>query len=1227
VRIILCPQCSTPLPWTAQYCANCGRPVSSQVNSLSAAGETVSKKNYSKYQHPGSLKTPSFYQIGQSDPDETQRIDRSQSQVGALNAPLAAAPAIDNNSNGHIFVEDWPEETEAEEIVSEDEMQRRATWQKVVTRKSPYVSVQDLPSTPAPTDTPPHVPATPLTPIFPITNGTPIRRVARVPRTAFMPPPANNNRHPRTSFMPRMTGWITALVIVALLLGGAFGVYVSLGRNPSPTNNVMSLQATPYSIAQGDRVTLRGSHFSPRVRVGLTRDATIPIVDTSGASYITTDANGSFSDSVSIDASWTAGPHTIRAEDARLHKTASTTIIVTGISSSLRPAHFALSTSSVDFGSGDQASDSTQTITLLNAGGEEITWQSTATQPWLLLSPASGTVAGEQSMQITLGCDRSNLQVGSYTAAVIFTSNAGQIRLTVKMQVTQLQPGHQAVLQVTPVVLSFSGVDGSASPASQVATVSNPGVAPLQWSATSATNDGSNWLNVSPQSGTVTKGNSQPVTIAVNSSQLLPGVYYGSVTFSSQGSQPVVNGSQTIYVSVTIVPQCAIQVSPGALTFTSAYLQAGPNAQAISVAANQGCSAPLNWAASATTSSGAQWLSISASSGTTPATPKVSINVTGLTPGNYSGSLVLSSAAGNQTLPVTLIIGQPTTPIMASAPALFNTNGVIGQAPAAQTITLTNSGGGTLAWNAAAVTSAGGAWLAATPASGTLNSHQSANITVTFTPLQTLIPGAYNGSITITGTDGYGHAAAGSPQTLPVTFTVQAPCSIATSLPALTFQSVSGQPAPAAQQITVRASGACGNTLNWTAIPAGGSWLTATPAGGTVGINASSLTMVGIANAGLAAGSYTGSVAISATDSVTNKPVGKPQVVTVNLTVQSPCTLQAPSVAARNFTVEAGQNPHTKSFTIGIIGSCSGNVTITPTVTMASGSGWLAVTPASATIATNRATTFTISVTSAALAAGKYTGTISLAGVDSTGMAISGSPRMETVNLNVVSAPALTAGPAALTFNVTTGIYSQTITIKNTGGEPLNWSAALAANAPSYVSISSASSGKLAAGASTTVTISVNATGLAGGTTVSTSVTVSATDPLTGSAVSGSPATVPISIHIAAPPPPPAMQLSATTLAFTTTVGANPTPQPITITNTGGGTLTWTAGAPVYSPSTSSSWLTVSPTTGRDAAGSTSTPSFNVTVGALTAGTYTATVDFTAPGGISQTVTVTLSIS
>lgn len=1229
MRVIHCEQCITPLPWTAQYCAVCGTPVSLHplITDLSDASSQPTKRPST-----GSLKTYSFYKMGPDDPDEMQPFDRPHFQavaddpdetqrldpspVRASSALVPVTPPVDAASLA--FLEDWP----LGEKMDEETLQwRRDTWQKFVTRRTPVIPVGAMSA--VATSAPPSVFAAPVAQPLPFKVGDGLA-------PPLMPSPAykSKKKPPRSSLMPRLAGWVAIAIILALLLGGGFGVFMSLGHAPEVSKTgPLTLQATPSSIAFGGIMTLHGSYFTPHGHVGLSRDASIPIFDTSGSSRVTADASGSFSDTVGIDGSWSPGSHTIVAEDAKLHRSARIVITITGHGTSLLPAHLVLSSSSVDLGSGDQAINSAQTILLSNAGGDQINWQSAVTQPWLLLSPPNGTIAPAQQMQVTVAADRSTLKIGSYTASIVFTSNTGKVTLPVKLQVTPLQPGHAPVMQVTPAVLSFSGVDGSASPASQVVTISNPGVLPLQWNASSATTDGSNWLGAFPQTGTVTKGSSQSITISVNSSQLLPGVYYGSITFASQGLPVAVNNPQTISVSVTISPQCAIQVAPGALSFTGVYLQPSPPVKSISIGTSQSCSAPLNWTVSAFTATGGRWLLISAAAGTTPSSPSIGVNVTGLKPGTYSGSLVFSSAAGTQTMPVTLLIGQATTPIVSAAPALLNVNGVVGQtAPTVQSIVLSNIGGGTLSWSAVAATTVGGAWLTVTPATGLLAAQKNTTLSVTVTLLKALTPGTYTGSVTITGKDSTGQVAAGSPQTMPVTFIVQAPCTVATSLPALAFQSVVGQPAPASQTITISAAGACANALSWSAaiatVPAGGAWLTATPAAGTVTPAASELSTVGIVNTGLLAGTYSGSITVTAHDSVTHLQVGLPQVVTVTLTVLPVCTLQPPSVKGVAFSSSVGVNPAAQTFTIGVVGACTGSVTITPTATMSSGTGWLAVSPASVPVASNGTATITVTVTSAALAAGSYSGSISLAAINSAGVAIAGSPQTVGVTLTVAAPPALSVAPASLTFNITPGPATQNITITNSGGSPLNWSATLASGAPAYVTITTPASGTLAAGASATLTISVNTTGLASGTTASTSVIISAVNAATGTAVAGSPATVPISITVTAPPPPPpAMTLSATALNFTTTAGTNPAAQTITITNTGGGTLTWTAGTP------SLPWLTVTPSSGSDTAGGTSTLSFSINVTGLVAGTYTATVTITAPGGISQTVTVTLKVN
>ncbi len=1247
MKVIRCTNCHTPLPETASYCGICGENVIRLRLSepLSPGGKQVAKSTASPANlaspadRPRSLKVPRFYALvteesGVSKPDLPPPAPVKPIELRSLSAnsppktPLAQYDIVWDETEidlGHFNGNDgWNG--------GGNGGRNGRTWQKIVSSEFPRVS-------------PP--PVTPVRPVIPVTPGTSSTSstfsttgtpgTPGIPRTPVTPrpvpivlkrrPPVVLRRRPPEhlpSFRmpPTLFFWVIVLILVGVAGGGLFGIVASL-VHPALGQMVgwPTLQITPTSVAMGARLSLRGSNFSVNGKVGLTRDANIPILDTRGKSIIQANEAGFFTDTVTVNPDWRAGPHSIHAEDALLHKIASFTILITGTSTSLRPAHLALLLNNqpltiLDLGSGDQATNSTQPITLTNIGGGQISWQTTVTQPWLMVSPKSGTFSSGQNVGVAIAADRSNLKEGAYSAQVIFSSNAGQVSLPVKMKVTPLEPGHQAVLQLTPAVLSFSGSDGGADPAGQVITVSNPGVLFLNWSA--AVSPGTNWLSISSQAGTVPKDGSSAVTVNVGISTLLPGTYTGFVTFTAQGSNPVKNSPQTIFVSLTITPQCVLMVSPGTLSFTGVYLQNTPAPKVISLTAPQGCSSHLHWTASTRT----QWLSVGTASGVTPANLAISANTAGLTPGTHNGSVLFSSLSGTLTLPVTLIIGQPTTPILTVAPAGMTFTGVAGQnSPPGQLATITNTGGGSLFWTVIAATTVGGTWLAVTPAAGSLSSNQSVGLNVSAALLKGLIPGTYTGTITITGRDGAGSTAVGSPQTIAVTFVVQAPCAVAATPVALSFAGVAGQPNPAVQKATIAATGACSHTLNWAATisttPAGGTWLTATRASGTVNLTTTSSTGVGVVLTGLVAGTYTGSVSITATDSVTGLTVGTPQSITVTLTVQPYCTLQTSSTATATFSAEVGTDPAAQTFTVGVTGVCKGSVTLTPTVTLGSGSGWLAVTPASAVLNSGKTVTFTVTVTSAALSVGPYTGSVSVAAVNA-GIAITGSPQTVGVTLNVLAPPKLSVSPSSLIFNVTTGTSSQPVTISNTGGEPLNWTAALAAGAPAFVSLSAGSGNGVAGRASSSFNVIVDATGVPGGSTFTTSVTVGATDPIAGNVVSGSPAAVSITINITSP----AMQLDTATLSFATTIGTNPASQSINITDIGGDGLNWIIGTPDLT------WLTVSPGTGSDASGQVSQVIFTVDVTGMTVGTYTANVTITPTnGGTAVTVTVTVTIN
>jgi len=409
--------------------------------------------------------------------------------------------------------------------------------------------------------------------------------------------------------------------------------------------------------------------------------------------------------------------------------------------------------------------------------------------------------------------------------------------------------------------------------------------------------------------------------------------------------------------------------------------------------------------------------------------------------------------------------------------------------------------------------------------------------------------------------------------------------------------------------------------LNWKADSGNANWVTLDTKSQTLQPGAlPNIVKVTVDTTNLTAGPQ--SAALNITSNGGNLQVSIKVVVNIPLTTQ-PCTLQAPSVARMAFLANQGSNPSlaSQSLTIGISGTCPGGVTITPTVTMASGSSWLAVSPSAATI-TSGSATFKVAVTSSALAPATYTGSISFAGVNG-GTAVSNSPQLVGISLTVTEKPpVLAVNPSKLTFNLSNGDQSATqpFQIANTGGSPLNWTAAL--DAPSFVSLKSSAGTNLTAGASITDSVIVNPAGIQAG-SYSSTVTIKAVDPLTGKVVSGSPATVAVAITITQPP---SMQLSTQSLDLTPANCVYSASGTVAITNNGGGTLGWNVADPVYGSGQPSGWLTVT-SSGQGSGNATFTFSADGTASQLQFGqTYTATVTITPSVGDPQTITVSFAI-
>jgi hypothetical protein len=450
--------------------------------------------------------------------------------------------------------------------------------------------------------------------------------------------------------------------------------------------------------------------------------------------------------------------------------------------------------------------------------------------------------------------------------------------------------------------------------------------------------------------------------------------------------------------------------------------------------------------------------------------------------------------------------------------------GVIGSLnPPAQVLTIKNVGGTFLSWGAEGIDDI--PWLMVSPVAGGIKPGESVAVKVAaIFPNSPLTCGPQNFDMNI----GFGYHDEWDFQArehhsqrldIPVTFEVYQPCTISGSASQdLNFAIAKAQTTSSTLTIKAEGAGDCilKQELQWSAISTA-SWLTfdpKTPSTGSVSSGSSTPITIIVDSSNLDEGTYTGAIILMAVDSIDSQPVsitgqqGTSQIIAATLAVKPPCSLGLPSPSCLNFT-EVGASPAPQSFTIGIDGDCTYPITITANTDQ----NWLQVAPSKQTIVGTDKRTITVSIASAQLLPGSYSGSITLNALDKSNQPI-GSQQIVEVSLNVVAVPILSISPTSLPkFYIITNqaSSSQPIKISNIGSGTMNWKAKLDYDAPDFITLS-ANQGSLKGGYTDSININFNTNGVKSGTTATTTVTISATDS-SGKPV-GSPASLPVNVFV-----------------------------------------------------------------------------------------------------------------
>ena len=217
-------------------------------------------------------------------------------------------------------------------------------------------------------------------------------------------------------------------------------------------------------------------------------------------------------------------------------------------------------------------------------------------------------------------------------------------------------------------------------------------------------------------------------------------------------------------------------------------------------------------------------------------------------------------------------------------------------------------------------------------------------------------------------------------------------------------------------------------------------------------------------------------------------------------------------------------------------------------------------------------------------------------------------------SIDIVGQSILKVSPQQLSFETEASgknPASQSLTISNAGGQPLNWTATLQ-DKSSWLKLYPAS-GTIDPGKSATVQASVDITGL-NARMYQDAVVITAPN------VQGSPAHVAVTLKLT--PRPPALKVNPTSLNFSAAKGgSDPVPQDLTITNIGGGVLEWEA-------TSDANWLLPGLTGGSLEAGQSLQMRIFAHTQGLTTGTYKGVIKISplGTGGSPINVAVTLEV-
>ena len=407
---------------------------------------------------------------------------------------------------------------------------------------------------------------------------------------------------------------------------------------------------------------------------------------------------------------------------------------------------------------------------------------------WLSVGTTAGTVLPGASSKLQLNVHSQNLLPTVYNALLTFTSGLETLNTP---QVVAISLTVQSRCGVTTNLgnLAFTNSAGQSTAGSQLLALNTSSgcTGAINWQGFSS----ASWLNITPAGGLLQPDASSLITVETNTDALLPGQYTGLILFVAQ------QRSQTLVVQLTVqpsplapistpspvpgptatpAPTAVFGLSPGSLQFTLVQGQKNPPGQVLTM--SNARASTLFWQASIDAAA-AHWLNLNPIGGTIAAAGStqvmVAVNGGGLSPGTYNAQITVTAtnSSGNQ------VQGSPKTVVviltvlsrcsLQVTPASLSFVARPPQPnPPGQDLVVNAVGAclQTFTWTAS-VDGGSQKWLVLSATAGSAGS-----TIVVSVRARTLLPGVYNGQITISAISKGGGAIQNNNVHIPVTLTV-----------------------------------------------------------------------------------------------------------------------------------------------------------------------------------------------------------------------------------------------------------------------------------------------------------------------------------------------------------------------------------------------------------------------------------------------------------------------